>query len=68
MFRFLEAHIASLAIGSAVALGIYVFYGPSGGRQKRGELRGLVRILYPIKHELLTNEKYFRSIPATIAL
>jgi len=42
MSRFLEAHIASLAIGSAVALGIYVFYGPSGGRQKRGELRGLV--------------------------
>ena len=48
MSRFLEAHLASLAIGSAVALGIYVFYGPSGGRQKRGELRGLVRILWSI--------------------
>ena len=30
MSRFLEAHLASLAIGSAVALGFYVFYGPSG--------------------------------------
>ena len=42
MSRFLEAHLASLAIGSAVALGLYVFYGPSGSRQKRGDLRGLV--------------------------
>jgi len=43
MSRFLEAHLASLAIGSAVALGFYVFYGPSGSsRQKRGDLRGLV--------------------------
>ena len=65
MSRFLEAHLASLAIGSAVALGIYVFYGPSGGRQKRGELRGLVKILWSIN---LDNEKYFRSIPATIVL
>ena len=45
MSRFLEAHLASLAIGSAVALGFYVFYGPSGSsRQKRGDLRGLVRM------------------------
>ena len=47
MSRFLEAHLASLAIGSAVALGFYVFYGPSGSsRQKRGDLRGLVRISF----------------------
>lgn len=42
--KFVESHIVSLAAGTAVAVGIYVLYGPSysGGRGKKTEVRGLV--------------------------
>ena len=44
MSKFLESHLASLAAGSAVVLGLYVLYGVSnqGGRRKNTDVRGLV--------------------------
>ena len=41
MSRFLEGHLASLALGSALALGLYVFLGPPAAGRRRGHLRGL---------------------------
>jgi len=42
--KFVEAHIASLAAGTAVALAFYVLYGPSQNRGKgrKTDVRGLV--------------------------
>jgi len=42
--KFVEAHIASLTVGAAVMVGIYVLYGPSHqrGRRKAGDVIGLI--------------------------
>jgi len=44
MSKFVESHLASLAVGTAVVLGLYVLYGPTnqGGRRKNTDVRGLV--------------------------
>eukprot|EP00092_Neocalanus_flemingeri_P095231 GFUD01121147.1.p1 GENE.GFUD01121147.1~~GFUD01121147.1.p1 ORF type:complete len:481 (-),score=155.09 GFUD01121147.1:149-1591(-) len=44
MSKFVEAHLASLAVGTAVVVGMYVMYGPTikQGRRKNTDVRGLV--------------------------
>jgi len=44
MSKFVEAHLTSLAVGTAVAIGIYVLYGPTnhGGKRKSTDVIGLV--------------------------
>jgi len=41
--KFLESHLASLAAGTALAVGLYILYGPSGGTGKgrKSDVRGL---------------------------
>ena len=44
MSKFVEAHLASLAVGTALVVGMYVMYGPihQGGKRKITDVRGLV--------------------------
>jgi len=45
MSKYVESHLASLAVGAAVCVGLYVMYGPSSsqrGRRRLHDVRGLV--------------------------